>query len=137
MVAETVRGRFSPDGRWVVYSEGDNTKSEVYVQSFPLRSLRMQLTSAGGQAPIWRGDGKEILYRNVHTLYSIRVELKGNTLDASAPEALFDVITSVSNGSLSTMPMAVTRDGSKILFPQGQPLPPTYVMTAWDTLLKR
>jgi len=68
---------------------------------------------------------------------SIRVELKGNTLDASAPEALFDVITSVSNGSLSTMPMAVTRDGSKILFPQWQPLPPTYVMTAWDTLLKR
>jgi hypothetical protein len=38
---------------------------------------------------------------------SIRVELEGNTLDASAPEALFDVISSVSGGRLSTMPMAL------------------------------
>jgi hypothetical protein len=38
------------------------------------------------------------------------------------------------------MPLAVTRDGSRILFMQGveQPNPQlTYVMTAWATLLKK
>jgi hypothetical protein len=135
--ADTNRGTFSPDGRWVVYSAktvGD--KTDIFVQPFPMRGLRKQLTSTGGEAPIWRGDGKEILYRSVQTVYSLRVEVKGNTIQASMPEAFFDVHVS-SGVQTGARTMGVTRDGSRILFEQGDPLPPTYVMTAWDTLLKR
>jgi Tol biopolymer transport system component len=140
MVAETVNGRFSPDGRWVVYSaSADRYHFELYAQPFPSGGLRTQLTSAGGDRPIWRGDGKEILYLNGSTICSLRVEVKGNTIHASPPEPLFDV--RVSNGIVGDeMPIAVTRDGSRILFAQAveQPNPQlTYVMTAWDTLLRR
>jgi DNA-binding winged helix-turn-helix (wHTH) protein/Tol biopolymer transport system component len=140
MVAETFNGRFSPDGRWVVYSAGaDRNHFELYAQPFPSGGLRTQLTSAGGDRPIWRADGKEILYLNGSTICSLRVEVKGNAIHASPPEALFDV--RVPNGIVGDeMPIAVTRDGSRILFAQAveQPNPQlTYVMTAWDTLLRR
>jgi hypothetical protein len=134
---DTNRGTFSPDGRWVVYSaKSVGSKTDIFIQPFPMRGLRRQLTSTGGEAPVWRGDGKEILYRNVQTIYSLRVEAKGNTIHASMPEALFDV--HVSSGiQTGAHTMDVTRDGSRILFEQGDPLPLPYVMTAWDTLLKR
>ena len=139
MVAETVNGRLSPDGRWVVYSDIGSRRQEVYAQPLPSGGLRTQLTSSGGTRPIWRGDGKEILYLNGSTIYSLRVEVKGNTIHAGQPEALFDV--RVPTGIVGDeMPMAVTRDGSRILFAQGveQPNPQlTYVMTAWETLLKK
>ena len=60
-------------------------------------------------------------------------------LRAKPPVALFQV--RVPSGTIGEdMPMAVTRDGSKILFAQGteQPNPQlTYVMTAWDNLLRQ
>jgi hypothetical protein len=63
----------------------------VFVQPFPLNGLRTQLTSTGGRNAVWRGDGKEILYRNGKTIYPLSVEMKGNTIRTRAPEALFDV----------------------------------------------
>jgi hypothetical protein len=139
ILAETVNGRFSPDGRWVVYSAGaDRSRLEVYAQPFPSGGLRTQLTSAGGERPVWRADGKEIVYLKGSTICSLRVEVKGNTIHASPREALFDV--RVPSGIVGDeMPIAVTRDGSRILFAQAveQPSPQlTYVMTAWDTLLR-
>jgi DNA-binding winged helix-turn-helix (wHTH) protein/Tol biopolymer transport system component len=140
LVAETMQGQFSPDFRWVVYSAvTTGSRFDVFVQPFPSGGLRTQLTSAGGRDAVWRGDGKEIIYRNGKTIYSIRAQVKGNTIHASPPEALFDV--RVPAGLVSeSMPLAVTRDGSRILFAQAveQPNPQlTYVMTAWDTLLRR
>jgi len=110
------------------------------VQPFPLTGLRTQLTSTGGIDAVWRGDGKEILYRNDSTMCSLRVEVKGNTIHAGPPEPLFDVRLPAEGLVWESTPLAVTRDGSKILFTQGveQPNPQlTYVMTAWDTLLRR
>jgi hypothetical protein len=135
---DTIWGTFSPDGHWIVYAAKTvGSKTEIFVQPFPMRGLRKQLTSTGGEAPIWRGDGKEILYRNLETVYSLRVEAKGDTIHAGAPEALFDTLSFPSGISTGAHAMDVTRDGSRILFEQGQPLPLPYVMTAWDTLLRK
>jgi hypothetical protein len=114
-----------------------NGRTEVYAQRFRSGGLRKQLSPEGGYDPVWRGDGKEILYLNGSTVYSLMVEEQGDTLRAKAPVALFQV--RVPNGMVvGDTPLAVTRDGSKILFAQGseQPNPQlTYVMTAWDMLL--
>jgi Tol biopolymer transport system component len=124
----------SPDGRWIVYNTTRNDRTEVYVQPFPSGGLPVQISSDGGINAVWRGDGKEILYRKDSRIYSVRVEMRGNAIHASPAEALFNV--RVPAGIVGdSMPMAVTRDGSKILFAQGveQPNPQlTYVMTSWD-----
>ena len=54
--------RFSPDGRWVVYSSAESGRWEVYVVPFPGPGGKWQVSSAGGELPRWRGDGREIFY---------------------------------------------------------------------------
>jgi len=52
---------FSPDGRWLAYATNETGRYEVYVRPFPrpegARSVRAQISIAGGQLPIWaRGE---------------------------------------------------------------------------------
>ncbi|HET9481321.1 MAG TPA: protein kinase [Candidatus Polarisedimenticolia bacterium] len=55
--------RFSPDGRWLAYTSFESGRPEVYVQSFPLaEGGRWQVSRAGGAAPVWRADGKELFF---------------------------------------------------------------------------
>ena len=135
-IANAQQGRFSPDGRWIVYSDMRATSSgrEVYVQTFPPRGLPAQISAEGGRAPVWRGDGKEILYLKGSTIYSVHVEAHRGVIHASPPEPLFSVRVPPITGDLT--PLAVTRDGSRILFEQAVEEPQlTYMMTAWDAKL--
>ena len=123
--------RFSPDGKWIVYTIGDTRHKEVFVQPLAAEGLRSQISSSGGDDPVWRGDGKEILYRKRSPIYSVQVKMKGSSIDAREPEALFDVRIPPLVGDSEVL--AVSRDGSRILFPQAvDSLPRTaYVMTDW------
>jgi len=60
---------FSPDGRWIAYNSAETDVYEVYVQPFqapgaPSGSSR-QISSGGGQFPIWSRDGRELLYQTL------------------------------------------------------------------------
>jgi DNA-binding winged helix-turn-helix (wHTH) protein len=137
LLANAVEARFSPDGRWIVYAADTGYRREIYVRPFPAGGLPAQLTSDGGQFPVWRGDGREILYVNNSKIYSLRVQVNGNSLRARPPEALFEIRVPAGLTGDSE-PLAVTRDGSKILFAQGVEQPAsqqTYVMTLWQTTL--
>jgi DNA-binding winged helix-turn-helix (wHTH) protein len=138
-VADTRQGRFSPDGRWVIYSDVVASKRQIFAQRFPAGGPRTQLSSEGGQDAIWRGDGQEILYRQGSTIYSLQVKEQNDSLRVSPRVALFQIRVA-SEVTFENMPIEVTRDGSKILFAQAtqQPDPQlTYVMTAWDTVLRQ
>ena len=137
-ISNAPQGRFSPDGRWIVYSDTRETSSgrEVYVQTYPPRGLPAQISAGGGWAPVWRGDGKEILYLNGSTIYSVRVEVRRGAIHAGPPQPLFSVRVPPITGDVT--PIAVTRDGSRILSeqPAEQPQPQlTYMMTSWDAKL--
>jgi Tol biopolymer transport system component len=60
------RGRFSPDGRWVAYVSDESGQGQVYIQAFPgapsAPKGKWQVSSQGGIAPEWRGDGREIYF---------------------------------------------------------------------------
>ena len=57
---------FSPDGRWVAYTSGDQGKSEVYVQPFPASNARYQLPQPIGTVstsiPVWSPEGTELFF---------------------------------------------------------------------------
>jgi Tol biopolymer transport system component len=56
--------RFSPDGKWFVYSSSQSGRSEVYARSFPLgRSVQVSLD--GGQAAYWAADQSEIYFQTL------------------------------------------------------------------------
>jgi DNA-binding winged helix-turn-helix (wHTH) protein/Tol biopolymer transport system component len=138
LLANAVAARFSPDGRWVAYTTLTNNRWEIWVQRFPSAGLPVQLTSDGGYDLVWRGDGQEMFYRYGSTIYSLRLHVQGNSLRADPPQRLFDV-RAPAGLAADTTPMAVTHDGSRILFEQGVEQPGsqlTYVMTSWETALR-
>jgi Tol biopolymer transport system component len=56
------RPKFSPDGKWVAYQSDESGALEVYARSFPDGAVKIQISNAGGAAPEWRRDGKELFY---------------------------------------------------------------------------
>ena len=57
-----LRGRFSPDGRWIAYVSNESGTFEVYVRSFPGDERKVQISKRGGTQPQWRRDGRELYY---------------------------------------------------------------------------
>jgi Tol biopolymer transport system component len=53
----------SPDGRFIAYASDVSGRNEVYVQPFPgPEGARHQVSLAGGQAPRWSRDGRELFF---------------------------------------------------------------------------
>jgi serine/threonine protein kinase/Tol biopolymer transport system component len=109
----------SPDGNWVVYHP--YTEPGIYVQPLSGKSLRREIAKSGN-FPVWRGDGREILYYDPEHIWSVGVQGIGEQLRFSAPGQLFSVAQPM--GILGgSRPLAVNRDGSRIYFLQSAEQP--------------
>jgi serine/threonine-protein kinase len=63
----------SADGRWLAYVSEESDRPEVYVQPFPDGGDRHQVSTDGGQKPVWSPDGRAIYYRTVEANTFMRV----------------------------------------------------------------
>jgi hypothetical protein len=136
--------RFSPDGQWIVYTAsapgnergGINSDGGTYVQRFPGPGLRKQVTSRGNY-PIWRKDGKEIVYLDEYQgrnyVWSVPVSAAGGEFRAGTPVPLFPArLPATTWGDLNFL--AVSRDGSRFYIPQAVEQPESDVInvrTGW------
>jgi hypothetical protein len=93
--------------------------SEVYVQGFtPGPSQphgKWQISTAGGELPRWRRDGKELYYRHDNTFFAVDVKTDGTSFEVGIPRRLFDVATVSANTVTGVSPYVVTRDGQRFL----------------------
>ena len=88
----------SPDDRWLAYVSNASGRAEVYVRLFPdATSPRWQVSTAGGQAPVWAHGGRELFYRNgANELVS--VEVTGSPTDPlGQQEVLFSMADYISS----------------------------------------
>jgi Tol biopolymer transport system component len=136
---EDTAGQFSPDGRWIAYQSTETGRPEVYLQSFPSSGGKWQVSNSGGEAPRWRGDGKELFYLtpavDLQDLMAVDVQLSPGGPQLSTPHRLF----SVSTGG-QVYPYDVTRDGQRFVVEQISPQsasPPLAVMLNWQEELKQ
>jgi hypothetical protein len=82
--------QFSPDGRWVAYTSDESGRYEIYLRPFPPASGQFPVSTAGGMAPRWRRDGKELYYLAPDgTLMAVSIVTSGRAPEMSAPLALF------------------------------------------------
>jgi dipeptidyl aminopeptidase/acylaminoacyl peptidase len=65
--------RFSPDGRWLAYQSNETGRYEVYVEPFPRSGVRVRISDAGGERPVWSPDAREIFFDRDATLYTASV----------------------------------------------------------------
>ena len=106
----------------------------VYVQPFPGPGVRTQIFNARG-FPAWTKGGKEIIIADLKTVWSVAVEQAGKGLRFSPPQLLFSGLRRPAGTVLMSRILAVSRDGSRIYYPQAaeQPSPNAiHVSLGWD-----
>ena len=111
--AQEVLATLSPDGRWVAYQTNESGRFEVVVQPFPDAGGKWQVSTAGGAAPRWRADGKELYFLAPDaTLMAMPATAAGTAFEVGTPVALFP--TRIVNGgavAVNRPQYAVARDG--------------------------
>jgi Tol biopolymer transport system component len=68
--------QISPDGRYMAYRSDESDRGEIYVRSFPDVDSggQWQVSSGGGNSPLWSPDGRELFYRNGDATMAVEVE---------------------------------------------------------------
>jgi serine/threonine-protein kinase len=86
---EEQKATFSRDGRWVAYVSNETGRREVYVRSFLDPGRPWQISSEGGDEPLWSRDGRHLYYHGGEGFHRVRVSTSGS-FEAGRPEKLFD-----------------------------------------------
>jgi Tol biopolymer transport system component len=82
---------FSPDGKWLAYESNQSGRNEVYITPFPAGGAQYQVSTSGGERPVWRRNGKEIYYREGLRMMAVEVNMKVTSVEFSSPKELFEV----------------------------------------------
>jgi len=131
---------FSPDGRWLAYSSDETGRSEVYVQDFPGRTRKVQISTSGGDQALWGHKGKELFFLSgERDLMVVNVEQRGE-LNAGAPHVLFHA--PIQSGGLlgPHANYAIAPDGKRILLNvvrEGSVQPNATVVVNWSSELRK
>jgi Tol biopolymer transport system component len=82
--------RLSPNGQWLAYASDETKRNEVYVQTFPNPTGKWQVSTTGGDLPVWSRDGKELFFLAGGKMMAAEVK-SGSKFEAGVPKALFEV----------------------------------------------
>jgi Tol biopolymer transport system component len=137
--------RISPDGRTIAYLSNESGAVEVYLRPFtvdggkPSLGGKWRVSTDGGTSINWRGDGKELFYRNrAAALMVVDVVATGGVLETGNPRQLF--VPPDNTGTWD-----VTSDGQRFLLSvpasprqneQRTPDPMTVVLN-WQTAMQK
>jgi Tol biopolymer transport system component len=62
--ANELRPMISTDGRWLAYQSDESGRSEIYVRPFPGSGGKWQISTGGGEVPVWSKKMSELFYRS-------------------------------------------------------------------------
>jgi serine/threonine-protein kinase len=81
---------FSPDGRWLAYTDLDDPggESAVYATRIGHPAERLKISAAGGEEPVWAPDGRAVIYRDRQEWFAVDVSTIG-ALRAGRARVLF------------------------------------------------
>jgi len=81
--------RFSPDGHWLAYSSDESGRQEIYVQPFPALGHRAQVSTDGGEQPVWSADGR-LFYRANKSMMVAQLSRGADAVSVVSRRKLFD-----------------------------------------------
>ena len=140
------QGQLSPDSQWMAYTSDESGQREVYVRPFPSGAGKWPISTAGGEQPRWRGDGKKLFYldadKNVTAVDVNGVRAPKPLFDAGIPVPLFEShIFGSANDLNDVFQYDVTADGKRFLVivnaADAVSSPPLPVVVNWGAAEKR
>jgi len=82
-------GRFSPDGKWMIYSSRETGVDQLYLAPFPGVDRRWQLSTENGAFGRWLPGGDGIVYLGEKGLQMVSVAIERGNVTLGAPRVLF------------------------------------------------
>jgi Tol biopolymer transport system component len=65
--------KISPDGRWLAHTSNESGRIEIYVRAFPGPGGKWQISTEGGEEPLWARNGRELFYRTGDKMMAVDV----------------------------------------------------------------
>ncbi len=134
-VSRVADARFSPDGHWIAYVSAESGREQVYAQVYPDPGMRVQVSTDGGNQPIWARSGRELFFRNGAKLMAVDVKLDAELGMGKAHE-LFEGRYRLSHHGYDVLP-----DGQHFVMiqPSGEAQVPAelQVVANWSEELKK
>src|SRR5262249_20754605 len=114
-----LNAEISPDGRWLAYESDESGAHEIYVRPFPdVNTGRWQVSTAGGRAPQWSRDGRELFFLGLDgAMMAARVETT-KVFVSDAPTRLFEHRNYVGGANSIGRTYDVAPDGRRFLMIQ-------------------
>lgn len=90
---------FSPDGKFLAYASSESGRYEVYVRPFGQGSGKWQISTGGGNFPVWARNGKQLFYRESGNIMAVDVTTQP-VFNVSTPRVMVPsaVTAPLSNG---------------------------------------
>jgi serine/threonine protein kinase len=136
-------GQLSPDSRWMAYASEESGQREVYVRPFPTGDGKWRISTAGGDQPRWRGDGKEMFFVGADgKMTAVTVKAAAGpklSFEAGTPVPLFDPHI-VATPGIPAFEYDVTAGGKRFLVDTNTATasaPPLNVVVNWNAGLKK
>jgi eukaryotic-like serine/threonine-protein kinase len=127
------KAKLSPNGQFLAYVSDESKRNEVYVQTFPEHGGKWQVSTGGGDVPVWSRDGRELYFIAAdRRLMAVEVKSSGTKFEAGLPTPLFEVRQSAQ--------FDVSKDGRFLIHvPQDEAASnvPLTVVVNWQSALKK
>jgi len=134
---QETNGRFSPDGRWLLYQTDESGRTEVYVMALSGKRGKWQISTSGASRPRWSADGKRIYYVSPDfRLMAVDVAPGRDDFVAGTPRVLFPINMKRINGAQYDF----SADGKRVLVntPMEQTeIAPLTLVQNWTAALKK
>ena len=75
----------------MAYESNESGQDEVYVRPYPMAGGKWQVSSVGGEEPLWSADGKTIYYLGIDDkIHAVDVATDDSSFRPGADRVLFD-----------------------------------------------
>ncbi len=137
-----VQPAFSPNGKWVAYVCNESGRYEVYITSFPVPGMKLQVSSAGGQSPRWAPDGKSLFFvSDDRHILAVDVRARGDSLALGVPHPLAALMVNTPSSGLNSFgPVEAAPDGKRLLVTMTKTTPnlePATLVINWPGELQK